>query len=60
MSKGIMVQKALEAMEERLEHVSELHTVGRNEVAVIGTMGGDTFHYRVHFEDNEIVSIGVK
>ena len=57
MSKGIMVQKALEEMEKRLDHVSELHTVGRNMVDVIGTMGGKTHHYRVHFKDNEIVII---
>jgi hypothetical protein len=60
MSKGIMVQKALDEMEKRLDHVSEIRTVGTNAVDVVGTIGEDTVRHTVYFDDGEIVFIGVK
>lgn len=59
MSKGKMVLKTLDAMEERDVEVIELRTLD-NAVDVIGTVGGDVLNYRVHFEDGEITCIGCK
>lgn len=42
-----------------VETIYDVHSLG-NEVDVIGKVGGDVVHYRVHFNGNEISSIGCK
>ena len=54
-----MEKKAIEALEDRIEIIYEVHSHG-NEVDVIGTIGGDAVHYRVYFKDNEVERIGCK
>ena len=59
MSRKEMEIKAINALDGRVEIIHDIYVHG-NEVDVIGTIGGDAVHYRVRFENEEVVSIGCK
>lgn len=61
MTKKEMETKAVDRLLEdgSIEIIYDIHSFD-NEVDVIGTVGGDAVHYRVHFNGNEISSIGCK
>ena len=51
--------KAIDALDGRIEIIHDIYVHG-DEVDVIGTIGGDSVHYRVYFKDDEVISIGCK
>ena len=61
MTKKEMETKAVDRLlgDGRVETIYDVHSSG-NKVDVIGKTGGDVVHYRVHFNGNEISSIGCK
>ena len=51
--------QAIDALDGSIEIIHDIYVHG-DEVDVIGTIGGDTVHYRVHFKDGEVDYIGCK
>ena len=54
-----MERRAIDALGSSVEIIHDIYVYG-DEVDVIGTIGGDAVHYRVHFKDGEVDSIGCK
>ena len=53
MSRKEMERKAVDALGGSIEIIYDIY-VGIDEVDVIGTIGGDAVHYRVHFKNGEV------
>ena len=59
MSRKEMEMKAINVLDGRVEVIHDIYAHG-DEVDVIGSIGGDAVHYRVHFKDGEVDYIGCK
>lgn len=59
MSKRELIDKALHVLDGRVESIYDIYAHG-DEVDVIGDIGGDAVHYRVHFKNGEVDYIGCK